>query len=76
MTTRTLTFKVCDGCLRDTYHDGVEIVKSKPKWEYDGAPTVDICSECADTMFICRWCHGVHDDMHPCEEMTAIVGMR
>jgi hypothetical protein len=76
MTTRTITFKVCDGCRRNTYADGIEIVKSQPRWDYPDAPTIDICSECADTKFICRWCKGVHDDAHPCDEMTIIMGIR
>ena len=73
MTTRTVTYKTCNGCGNSTL-DGAEIVKSYSRWEYDpDAQTIDVCADCdADGKFICRYCNEVHNDYHPCEALQIL----
>ena len=70
MTTRTITFKRCDGCRRDQIDGEIEIVQSRPRraWTYPGDQTLDLCMDCLrDGKWICQRCGTVHDKGFACE---------
>jgi hypothetical protein len=70
MATRTRTYKVCDGCGRDTLnHNYILIVSTKTVPQLFGPPkTVDICVECDEAgKYYCRLCLAVHTDDSPCD---------
>jgi hypothetical protein len=70
MATRTLTYKVCDGChLNDAQPNPVEIVSTHTVPGVCGPDrTVDICADCDQAgKFFCHLCARVHDDDNPCD---------
>lgn len=73
MATRTLTYKVCDGCFRTDIAPGepnpVEIIQTRTITQFCGpTKTLDICAECIDAdKYICRLCAAVHSDANPCD---------
>jgi len=70
MATRTLTYKVCDGCFRtDRELSPVEIVSTVTVTQFCGpTKTVDLCVDCDEAgKFFCRQCFRVHSDDNPCD---------
>ena len=70
MSTRTITYRVCDGCHRkDIFPNGVEIVSTCEITVFCGpTKTLDLCSTCAEEdKYICRLCAAVHSDANPCD---------
>jgi hypothetical protein len=69
MSKRTITFQMCDGCLRNDRDNGIEIVDTRPRTsDPEDKRTLDICRDCADVeRYICLLCKSVHDDEHLCE---------
>ncbi len=69
MSKRTVTFRQCDGCLRNDRDHGIEISDSKSRsLVADDQRTIDICTGCsAAEKYICMACRSVHDDEHLCE---------
>ena len=67
MSTRIITYHVCDGCHKDTLHDDIEIVQSKRKYQWRGSPTIDLCNECYERdRYICTRCKSVHEGNYCC----------
>ncbi len=78
MSTYTIRFTRCDGCGK-TNQDGAVNFRSRhsvrggPGLPDDEARTIDLCEECVQAdRYYCRFCGGVHDDDHPCEEMRRL----
>ncbi|MBO0719313.1 MAG: hypothetical protein J2P41_00700 [Blastocatellia bacterium] len=72
MSTRTITYRVCDGCHRtDREPDPIVIVSSKTITQWaDATKTLDVCQACDEAgKFICNLCARVHDDAHPCDAL-------
>jgi len=70
MSTRTITYKVCDGCLRnDRETNPVKIVSTKTFTQFCGpTKTIDICADCDEAgKFFCHLCFRVHDDDNLCD---------
>jgi hypothetical protein len=59
MATRTISYKVCDGCYRSNMIPGaaVEIVSTREVTQFCGpTKTVDICAECDEAgKYYCRF---------------------
>jgi hypothetical protein len=70
MATRTLTYKVCDGCFRnDREPNPVEIVSTTAAaGGFGPTKTVDLCSDCDEAgKYYCHLCKRVHADSNPCD---------
>jgi hypothetical protein len=77
MATRSISFKVCDGCSRSDLFDDVEIVNSARKRPYldNDYGTLDICHICAGAdLYICNRCHAIHGDDNPCAAQLREIG--
>jgi len=69
MATRTITYTQCDGCLRSTLDDEIEIVSTKavPR-PFSPPKTVALCADCVEAeKYYCRLCDRVHTDDNPCD---------
>lgn len=77
MSTRTITFKTCNGCNRDTLFDNIIIIKSQSYFAIPmptSNPTIDLCDLCdREGKYICRHCRQVHDDDHPCPRVKELM---
>jgi hypothetical protein len=71
MAYRTISYRLCDGCLKDDLNEGVEIISTELKG-FSDTQTLDLCADCSDEgKYICNLCHDVHDDDHPCDRQKS-----
>jgi len=68
MTTFTITYKSCNGCAHNELHEIIDFARSEPRFPgMPSAGTIDLCETCVEAgLYICRYCHKVHDDENPC----------
>lgn len=78
MSTRTLTYRVCNGCGKDEHDYEIEIVESVARGTTKFDPgTLDLCYGCKEEgKLICKTCGIVHADKSECDFLKALEQAR